>query len=221
MELLQLGCKAWETLMQSNAILPSAGRCNRWAKRNPVRLGINQEPETSNLLIGMICKWWFLQNDSRQFHGKWSTCWIALLNFMHCNSSSVVRSSSWGSLGWRWQVDDEVDVVMLRDQLRERHPESRGKGPMNDETGINRVRVRPGENLSRFEHLQHLALDLRCNSRFQVRIGKNMFSDSSKKDDLWRFTRSFHSPPLMSNETHQWFMRIQPMYPPQSDLHTK
>lgn len=90
MELLQLGCKAWETLMQSNAILPSAGRCHRWAKRNPVRLGINQEPETSNLLIGMIYKWWFLENDSKQFHGKWSPCWISLLNFMHCNSSYSV-----------------------------------------------------------------------------------------------------------------------------------
>ena len=59
--------------------------------------------------------------------------------------------------------------MMLRDQLRERDPESRGKGPMNDETGINRVRVRSSENLLRFEHLQRLALDLRCNSRFQVR----------------------------------------------------
>lgn len=68
--------------------------------------------------------------------------------------------------------------------------------------------------------------------RFKMQLeisGKNMFSDSCchqdlihpKKDDLRRFTRSFHSPPLMSNETHQWFMRIQPMYPPQSDLHKK
>ena len=74
-----------------------------------------------------------------------------------------------------------MDVVMLRDQLRELDPESRGKGPMNDETGINRVRVRSSENPLRFEHLQHFALDLRCNSRFQVRIGKNMFSDSCCK----------------------------------------
>lgn len=149
----------------------------------------------------------YLLDSSTEFH--------ALQFFIF----SVVRSSSWGSLGWRWQVDDEVDVVMLRDQLRERDPESRGKGPMNDETGINRVRVRSSENLLRFEHLQHFALDLRCNSRFQVRTCFQIHV--AKKDDLWRFTRSFHSPPLMSNETHQWFMRIQLMYPPQSNLHTK